>query len=115
MKCKEVEKRLPAYIDVELDTATREVVKTHLKLCPACSLAYDTMKKTLEAARHWKARPLPESFVETVRERAARGDAPRPVVAGHLRQRDLSPLNQPHRLQLELIRELPAFSHSSSP
>jgi len=79
MKCKDVEKRLPAYIDAELDAATREVVKTHLNLCPACSLTYDTMKKTLEAARRWKARALPEGFVGTVRERAARGDAPRPV------------------------------------
>ena len=79
MKCRQVEERLPAYIDAELDAATRDVVKTHLNLCPACSLAYDSMKKTLAAARHWKARPLPEGFVETVRERAARGDAPRRV------------------------------------
>jgi hypothetical protein len=82
MKCKEVEKRLPAYVDGELDAAVREVVKTHLNLCPACSLAYDAMKKTLAAARHWRARPLPEGFTETVRERAERGDTPRPVSVG---------------------------------
>jgi len=81
MKCKAVEKRLPAYIDGELDAATQDVVKTHLNLCSACSLAYDGMKKTLAAARAWQARPLPEGFAGAVLERAERGEMPRRVSA----------------------------------
>ncbi|MBN1916481.1 MAG: zf-HC2 domain-containing protein [Verrucomicrobia bacterium] len=78
MECKTVRKRLSAYIDDELDAQTREIVKTHLNLCSTCSLEFDGLKKTLATARAWRARPLPEGFVATVRERAERGETPRP-------------------------------------
>jgi anti-sigma factor ChrR (cupin superfamily) len=79
MKCKAVQKQLTAYVDGELDEQAREVLKTHLNLCPDCSVAYDAMKKTLAAARAWEPSRLPGGFAEVVCERAARGDTPRPL------------------------------------
>lgn len=79
MKCKAVTKQLTAYVDGELDEQAREVLKTHLNLCPDCSVAYDAMKKTLAAARAWEPSRLPGGFAEVVCERAARGDKPRPL------------------------------------
>jgi len=81
MKCKAVRKVLPAYMDSELEPAAREVVKTHLNLCPACSLALQGLKRTLAAARAWDARPLPAGFADAVRERAAAGGKMRRVSA----------------------------------
>jgi hypothetical protein len=79
MDCKLVRRRLAAYIDGELDKQARETVKTHLNLCSACSVEYDHLKKTLQAARAWRPRPLPEGFAAAVQERAARGEKPRPA------------------------------------
>jgi hypothetical protein len=84
MECASVQKRLTAYIDNELDAQTRGIVKTHLNLCSTCSLKYDGLKKTLANARAWGAKPLPEGFAATVRERAERGEAPRAARAPSL-------------------------------
>jgi anti-sigma factor RsiW len=84
MECASVQKRLTAYIDNELDAQTRGIVKTHLNLCSTCSLEYDGLKKTLANARAWGAKPLPEGFAATVRERAERGEAPRAARAPSL-------------------------------
>jgi len=79
MKCAAVRKRLAAYLDGELDRRTGEILKTHLSLCSACSVAYDRMRNALGAARTWQARPLPEGFGEMVRGRAALGERARRV------------------------------------
>jgi len=82
MKCGAVRQRLAAYVDREVDEKTRVVIKTHLGLCSACSVAYDRMCKTLKAGRAWQPRPLPEGFVGAVVERAALGERPRRVRFG---------------------------------
>lgn len=79
MECKAVRKRLTAFIDGELDSAVRDVVKTHLNLCSSCSIEYDRMKKTLRAAKAWAPRVLPGGFADAVRERAERGERARPA------------------------------------
>ena len=79
MRCKAVRKQLVAYVDGELDGQTRDIVKTHLGLCSACSVEYDRTRKALGAARAWEPRPLPEGFTEAIQERAERGERPRRV------------------------------------
>ena len=53
MKCVEVETRLPALLDGELDPEAVVVIEAHLTTCRICSQARDEMSAALQQAREW--------------------------------------------------------------
>ncbi len=50
-KCMELFARMSEYIDLELDTATRERVARHISDCCHCSACYETLKQTVAICR----------------------------------------------------------------
>jgi len=47
MKCSEVDKHLPAFLDKDLKLSIREEVKHHLDVCEKCKGKLDLLEKTL--------------------------------------------------------------------
>jgi len=47
MKCSEVDKHLPAFLDKDLELSIREEVKHHLDVCEKCKGKLDLLEKTL--------------------------------------------------------------------
>ena len=52
MNCREVEARLGAYLDGELDAAERTAVAAHLKGCAACAASLDRLRAVRTAVRN---------------------------------------------------------------
>ena len=52
MNCRDVETRLGAYLDGELDSAERTAVAAHLKGCRACATALDSLRAVRLAVRN---------------------------------------------------------------
>lgn len=61
MGCKDVMKEISNYLDGDLDEATKEYLRQHLKNCCNCRVVYDTTRKTIELYCDGKLFPLPDA------------------------------------------------------
>ncbi len=74
MKCRELTEFIMAYLDCELDDATRRTFEFHLSMCPACMAFMDTYKKTVALGRESFACPsdkpaeahVPEALIQAI-------------------------------------------------
>ena len=66
LKCRDMVEFLMAYLDQELDGATREHFEFHLRACPNCLRYLETYKTTTEIARiaFSSEVEMPEEMVE---------------------------------------------------
>jgi len=68
MRCEEIQKRLVAYADAELDPLSRNHVKHHLEECPQCRAQLEETKKVLGLYRSIpELKPEPE-YLERIVE-----------------------------------------------
>jgi anti-sigma factor RsiW len=61
MKCDEIQKRLTAYVDDELDAVSKDNIKYHLKECPLCKAR---LKETTKMLKLYKSMPELKPQVE---------------------------------------------------
>lgn len=77
MKCAQTRKEMSAYLDGELDGASRERLASHLQVCERCRTSYEGLERVhslLAKAAHYDAPPtLPWRVAAAIRS----GEAPR--------------------------------------
>jgi anti-sigma factor RsiW len=60
--CIDLFKQLSNYIDRELDAATYQKIKQHLKNCSPCHACLETLKRTSRLCNELKPTPVPKSL-----------------------------------------------------
>jgi anti-sigma factor RsiW len=86
MQCDRVGEVLGAYLDQELDAATRREVAAHLGGCGACSALAEDLQRLSRQVAALGPEPAPEGLMADVRRRLARdvAEAPAPRFGGLL-------------------------------
>jgi anti-sigma factor RsiW len=79
MQCDRVGEVLGAYLDQELDAATRREVAAHLGGCAACSALAEDLQRLGRQVAALGREPAPEHLIADVRDRLARGSLALPV------------------------------------
>jgi anti-sigma factor RsiW len=63
MKCDEIQKRLVAYVDDELDAISKDNIKHHIEECPQCKAQLEETKKMLHLYKSMpELKPQAEDF-----------------------------------------------------
>src|SRR5690242_7238852 len=75
MQCDRVGEILGAYLDQQLDAATRREVAAHLGYCAACSALAEDLQRMGRQVAALGREPAPETLVADVRSRLARAEA----------------------------------------
>ncbi|MFP3905162.1 MAG: zf-HC2 domain-containing protein [Armatimonadota bacterium] len=75
MNCKNIQKRLSAYVVGDLDTQTREEIETHLRSCPDCRHELQVLRRTEELLQPIQMTDPPAGMWEQIEGRLT----PRPV------------------------------------
>jgi len=76
MKCKQVQRRLNAYLDGELPAEMRQALETHLYGCSACARELASHQELRLLMDEPPAATVPEGFARLVRESASRHAVP---------------------------------------
>jgi len=71
MTCDEVKDRLSAYLDGELDAATRAMIVAHLAACPSCRDELDALRSLWSTLDTWEAPKASPGFNERFWSRAS--------------------------------------------
>ena len=58
-ECKEIVALLSAYLDRDLPQTTCEGIDQHLKQCPNCGQAAESLRRTVELCRQYRAQDHP--------------------------------------------------------
>jgi anti-sigma factor (TIGR02949 family) len=72
MNCKQVQRRLNAYLDGELPAEMRQTLEAHLDGCSACAHEWAAHQKLRQLLDEPPTATVPEGFARLVRERASR-------------------------------------------
>jgi anti-sigma factor RsiW len=67
-KCKEVFSLLSDYLDLELPPDACQQIETHIAGCPPCVEFAESLRKTVELCRRYRAAELPEPIGTQARE-----------------------------------------------
>lgn len=74
-----IQDKLFAYLDGELDGATRDEVARHLDACGDCAHEMEITRRASHLFRAVQPQPLPEGFMERLQARIAQEAGPRPL------------------------------------
>jgi RNA polymerase sigma-70 factor (ECF subfamily) len=66
--CLEMFEKLSEYLDNELDEATCKEIENHIKVCVACFVCLQTLKRTVDLCKQAGDRPVPEGFSKKLRK-----------------------------------------------
>lgn len=67
-KCKEIFSLLSDYLNLELPPDACQEIETHLAACPPCIEFAESLRKTVELCRRYRATELPEPIGRQARE-----------------------------------------------
>lgn len=66
--CREIFALLSSYLDVELPADACKAIETHLADCPPCIEFAESLRKTVELCREYRASDVPEPLASEARE-----------------------------------------------
>ncbi len=77
MICRDIEQRLPAYLEGDLPADDKKIVADHLVSCPGCSRALEELKKTQEILKNLDEVEPPPFFEQRIMARIREDAAPK--------------------------------------
>jgi hypothetical protein len=77
MICRDIEQRLPSYLEGDLPADDKKIVADHLASCPGCSRALEGLKKTQEILRNLDEVEPPPFFEQRIVARIREDAAPK--------------------------------------
>jgi hypothetical protein len=93
MRCDDVKRRFPAFLDGRLDDDARKSLTAHLELCPRCAEQLESADPVRTALRGLRSGAVPPQLATRLR-----------VLASHERERRVAMATLPSRLRYSLRR-----------
>lgn len=84
MRCKEVKRRLYAYLDNELNESQRAKIQQHLRQCSNCAREAQLLTRTSRALKIWRDVEPSDNFSATFWRKVAAQETTQPLHPGFL-------------------------------